>query len=384
MKKKIFLIFIVGFILFLTGCTTKYDNNDIDEYIKELDVFKVSSNTFKVSKESFSVVGEDGYKDKVWTVDAKVDGKKIVFYVIDDYYYGTESVTNKLRSTYNYQAYIKGTKDIDMNNFVFDFSDSEYSKENNKNIDSDILKELNIGINNFALVNYYENLNDFNNIIDEVNNIVRETSSTEWRPRLCFNIYYESEYRNNVDDFPLREADFSRCYSSSFDVDEVKNEVKKEYITMNLSYRFFDVNNMFSKDEIADAVSTYPYRLGIADNSIEGYTLIDDLIQCKYSGVSFGTLYELLKRDSQNVVGTPVHFTYYKDNGDVYEFSYSFNDMYFEKSEKYGYYYILNGEKIKMGAYFYNYFRIDEVEKITGIKLVDVHYNESKGFYTYN
>ena len=151
MNKRVFLVLILVCVVLITGCTKKYDNGDIKEYVKELDVFKTSSNTFKVSKESFFVVGEDGYKDNIWTVNAKIDGEKIVFYVIDDYYYGSESVDNKLRSTYNYQAYVNAVDGIDIDDFVFDFSNESYLEEDNEDINFDILKELNIGIDNFVL-----------------------------------------------------------------------------------------------------------------------------------------------------------------------------------------------------------------------------------------
>lgn len=370
-------------LLLFTGCVKRYNRNYIESYLNDLYIFTDNSNSYEISKQCFKVEGIDGYTDYVWKVSSDINGKNINFYVIDDYCSDAGRIVHDIRDTHYNHCVKYALSDIDL--LSFDLGNAYYNnylERENKSIDKDVIHELNAGTG-YRLKSSYNNYDEYIKRFDEITDIYTKISNSDWKDvSLCFDIDYIHEYRDNVDDKPLTEADVFGRVSSFDDIEKLKQEYKDRFIIMNIDYRFYDISDIFSSDEIRDAVSKHYYRIGILDESdSDEYTLIDDLVGNQYGyGISFGTMYELLKKDGQNVAGDALHYTYYKDNGDVYEFSYAFNDSLFDNS-KYGYYYKLNNEVVNMNYYFNNHFTCKKVQEITGIPVVTVYYTEEKGFY---
>lgn len=63
------------------------------------------------------------------------------------------------------------------------------------------------------------------------------------------------------------------------------------------------------------------------------------------------------------------HYSFVGENNTCYEISYDFDDYYFAEENKYGYYYLKNGEKVPMNFYFYKNFTAQEIERMTGLLL---------------
>ena len=93
MKNKIVLLSVVvilGLLLVsLTGCTTEYTREDVEKFVKEMGV-----KNFFVSLKCEEINDDEGYTDKLWTVEDK--DRNITFHVLDDHYYGSEFPTNHL------------------------------------------------------------------------------------------------------------------------------------------------------------------------------------------------------------------------------------------------------------------------------------------------
>jgi hypothetical protein len=91
----------------------------------------------------------------------------------------------------------------------------------------------------------------------------------------------------------------------------------------------------------------------------------EDLVCSFFSyGISFSTIYEVLRRTGYPVYGTKDDFTFTGIDGSVYEMSESFidNDWY---------YYIKDGEHVPMEAYFYDHFYSGELKEFTGIEVAE-------------
>ena len=79
-------------VVLLSGCTTKYEQKDIYDYIEE----NYALEDVKVSKERTELTGEDDYTDYLWEITAD----DIKFRVLDDYHWGMETLTNHLTDDY--------------------------------------------------------------------------------------------------------------------------------------------------------------------------------------------------------------------------------------------------------------------------------------------
>ena len=169
------------------------------------------------------------------------------------------------------------------------------------------------------------------------------------------------------------------CKGLIYDYDEaeLKSGYEEKYLLCALDYRFDDAIADFTDQEIKEIVSdsNNVERLGIVK---DGKTVMyEDLIANGVGyGVSFGSLYEVLKREGLDVSGTDQHYSFTGKDGHVYEISYDFNDL---ETEDYkdndgkmikGYYYIKDGEKTAMYAYKYNHFTANEIKEITGLEVV--------------
>ncbi len=84
------LCFLLFVVVGITGCTKEYTADDIKSYAKET----LSIRRVTVDKIPHEYKDEDGYTDILWTVKDKKNN--ITFHVLDNTFYGVESVTNML------------------------------------------------------------------------------------------------------------------------------------------------------------------------------------------------------------------------------------------------------------------------------------------------
>ena len=181
----------------------------------------------------------------------------------------------------------------------------------------------------------------------------------------------------NVTDYVIDDADIF----GSTDREKSWDEMLAEYITTILDYRYD--TSLVTEEQIDAALADYEMRVGIyrgdaVDRELyepEKIEYYDDIIANKYYyGISFGSLYEILRREGFDVSGDVWHYSFTGADGSVYEISYDFIDSLYtdyDYTPRDGYYYLRDGEVQTMGAYFHNHFTVREIEELTGLKLVD-------------
>ncbi len=159
-------------------------------------------------------------------------------------------------------------------------------------------------------------------------------------------------------------------YVTSFD-DEDRRDAEEQYLSTCIDYRFEEHLLDFTEKEIKDFVKQQEDQIGIAHENDGNYVYYDDLLANKYSyGISFGTLFEILKREGFAVEGNSWRYSYTDEQGNKYDFSYDFVKKNPEDPEyKTWYYYLKNGETVWMDYRFYNHLRGKELEEITGLQI---------------
>lgn len=332
-----------------TGCVTEYDRDDIAEYVRGLGVDGVVSDSYAV------VEDKKGYDDRYWTVTLD---NGLTFHVIDDYGWGMESVSNYLRDDYSESALAfiaDSLPEFEYLRFVIESGD-EYSAH--------------------VVASY--------TTPDELKACRNELAAL----RVAFtdlgfdglSVRYTLEYMHplrNVTDYVIDDADIF----GSTDSEKSWDEMLAEYITTILDYRYD--TSLVTEEQIDAALADYEMRVGIyrgnaVDRELyepEKIEYYDDIIANKYYyGISFGSLYEILRREGFDVSGDAWHYSFTGADGSVYEISYDFIDSLYtdyDYTPRDGYYYLRDGEVQTMGAYFYNHFTVREIEELTGLKLVD-------------
>lgn len=161
-------------------------------------------------------------------------------------------------------------------------------------------------------------------------------------------------------------------------VGNIPFELSNSYILCALEYNLKDQLAQFSKSELEDIIANSDQCIGICRGTSGEYEYYTDIVYSKYLyGISFGVLYEILKREGFEVTGDENHYTVTGKNGSTYEISYEFNNYDFVKQmygsdeieQHKGYYYICDGNIMPMSAYFYNHFYENEIEDMFGLKL---------------
>ncbi len=351
------VIFVVGIVVFLTGCTTDYDRGDIKEYVEETYHLK----NVQVAKKAIEVEDEEGYTDYLWKVRLK-DQPDVEFNVLDDYGWGSEWVTNYLHSDYESVMLAKLFK--------------EYGKSDRISL----VEEEEDGLAWTYLTGGYGNREEIRRIYDELMSFHDYVASTGYRVEnsLSIDLQMENPLREQVvfgdDGYPVDDGDFYTHVTSLSD--ETLQQMEILYLQVCIDYRFMEQLGEFSQEEIENAVSQHDYRIAVSQSGTEDgpYIYYKDLCASRFAyGVSFGTLYEILAREGLEVSGDVWHYAFTGADGSIYEVSYDFvgespETEYDESVEKH-YYYLKDGEIVWMEAYFYNHFSERMVKELTGLEI---------------
>ena len=349
--KRSSLIIIGVSVLMLSGCTKEFQQNDIASYIK--DNYGVES--VKVSSQCEIWEDEEGYEDKIWKCKIP-DTIGIVFYVVDDYGWGMESVSNYLWTNF----------DDAVAEYVYD----EYDGWDN----IDLIKHQNCGVDIVTYYGQFKDLYELRSLFDEYERFLITSSGVNYiysyDTGVSFKFEFDNPIRNTVD-YTVTDGDYRGTLSNDNELSY--EEALNNYILTCIDYRFDDIWE-FTEEEIHDAMKTCDHRIAISRSGDENgeWEIYDDLCASKYSyGISFGTLYEILVRENYPVEGDCNHYSFVGVDGSVYEISYDFNDYEYEDDDEthLGYYYIKNGTKEPMRAYFYNHFKEKAIYNMTGILL---------------
>lgn len=337
--RTIFIVLSVSVIL-LSGCTTKYEQEDIHKYIQETYGLK----DVTVSRERIEIVDEEGYTDYIWEVTA--DGIK--FRVLDNYCWGMESVTNYLRDDYENVMLKKYYDENLLPHFTFD-EKIENGLYQNKLVGTFSTKE--------ELIQLYEELENFHASV--------KTSHTI-KDGFFYHLQMQTPIRNNIPNYEMEDGDSS---GSIADVTEEKvQEAITKYTQTYIDYHFKDIYEKFTEEEIKETVSVSKYQIAIL--KADDMFFYGDLCASQLGrGISFGALYEILKREGFYVSGDSEHYTFAGADQDIYEISYDFINADGGNDETNHYYYLKNGVSVPMDVNFYNHFTVDQIEEMCGLKL---------------
>lgn len=365
-KAFIFIVLIVS-VLSLGGCVKKYTRNDIKSYAK-----KITGRTNLTVSENYQEIQEDeeGYLDHLWTV---VDeDSKVTFHVLDDFYWALEEVENSLLNDYNSSV------------FLSLLESGQIPQENSLSLK----KTEKSGLLNVELSGIFTDMDGLKRCYVDLKS-VKEAVAEAGYPDVS--ISYTIKYMNpirGVIDYEVDEGDTSGELGS---LDETSfSAMRMNYLRCALDYRFEDALREFSEKEIHalvhDRYSVRIYRTS-REAALEGggqkqapppsqEDYIEGVIGSpRFAGISFGTLYELLKIEGFNPKGNAWHYAVRATDGSLLEFSYDFNDLSGFNDNKgklqKGYYYISDGKKIRMSTYYDNHFEASEIGKLTGLYVAE-------------
>lgn len=329
------------FVLLLSGCTTEYAQEDIYAYIEQ----EYALEDVKVSEDRKAIKGKDGYTDYIWEVTAG----DIKFRVLDDYHWSGEVLSNDLTDDYK-QVMLKEYYDSAiLPHFTLD------EKEMDGLYSSILIGKFNT---KDELIQLYEELKNFQTYVAQKGYDIPSS--------FAYDLQMQSPIRDNIPSYTVDNGD---SYGKVTDIDEDEvEEAMNKYMQSYINYNFNDLYEKFTEEEIIEAVSNSDQQVAI----IKGESMIfyDDLLAMPYgSYISFGTLYEILKRENFDVKGNSEHYSFTDANQNVYEISYDFINADGTDDKYNHYYYLKNGVPVKMEANFYNYFYEKQIEEICGLKL---------------
>lgn len=349
--KKLFALLVVCVLLF-TACTTDHDQHDIEHFVKTA----LQIRNFKVSPDVKKYTGEDSYEDEVWTVRVPKTG--LEFHVIDDFRWGMESLTNSLRTDYD-AAVLDHIKDQ-----LPKFEHLEPVTSHNE-----------AGICSARLMGAYSSKEELYGCWQDLQAMQQAFADLGYNDLFLF---YDIQYMDPLRDvIPGRvQDDGDSCYSTQSS--HTYEDMLDTFVRTALKYRYDSIDT-FTEEEIAHALKDYTRLVGRYDGTQQDtwdyepdkITYYGDILSCGRYTISFGSLYEVLVREGFEPIGNAWHYTFTSPQNDVYEVSYDFNDHVYEDPYlQTGYYYLKNGEVCLPEYYDANHFTIQEIEEMTGLRLI--------------
>lgn len=362
------LMILIASALLLSGCVKKYTRSDIKAYARKITGHRelTVSETYKEILED-----EEGYLDHLWTVTDEESG--ITFHVLDDYYWALEAVENKLLDDYDSAVFLSLLKD------------GKIPKGTRLSLKTEDFS----GLADAELVCSFQDMEGLEQCYHDLLT-VRTALEQAGFPglKVVFCVQYSNPIRGAVD-YEIDEGDTTGEVGSVGEEDLA--QMRRNYLACALDYRFEDALKEFSQEEIDALVHAQNtvriYRPSenrpgtedgeetLSDAPSEEACFQGVIGSPKYAGISFGTLYELLRIEGRDPKGNAWHFSVTGADGSRLEFSYDFNDLsgYNDAKGKLqkGYYYMLDDKKVRMSEYYDNHFAASEIAKLTGLRVAE-------------
>lgn len=337
-KQAVKQLIAAALLLCCSSCTKHYGRSEIRDFVKE----RTGETPKDVSKEPQEIhTDEDEYTDYLWTVTMK-DG--LVFHVLDDYHWGMEALVNTLRTDYESAVLLK-EKDS--------FPPTSLSVTTTENEGMTFAELSGSYTSRKELLERYEELASIQKVMSD-------------RGGYSYLIIFDHPYRT-MDNYESTEADL-RGILHKEPLDSSVDERDLLYLCLDHQYA---CKAEFTDTEITDALEGYTHRIGFRSSEDEPYDFSCPLVSSGYSyGVSFATLYEVLRIMGYSVSGTNDHYEFTDADGNIIEISYSFHHPFEDGRE--GYYYIRNNEEINMDAVFYNHFTTYQLGTLFGLDVKEL------------
>lgn len=340
--KKISLLFI--FCLFICGCTENHDREDVKNYVKK----QLNLTDIEISKKYKEKKDKEGYTDKIWTV---VDKKNnITFHVIDDYGYSGESVSNSLTNNYDVS--------------VFKNYYPKMKKQDNIEVD-----ENDTGYSNLVLNCKYKNKKE----IDECYNSLKYYGDYLKNKGFTIYINYQVTYDKEMVGIKNYDADTVGNYKGTMSKKQY-NKILLRYYSYGVAYQITDILDEMNDSDMNDVYNYEEnYRIYTIKNDEKKY--YENVITSTSSGISYGSLYRVLKEEGFKLSGDVNHYTVFSNDGTKYEISYDFKET---DNDEIKYYYYKNGTKTEMDSYHTDDFGFWQVKDMFKLDL----YEENKSVLT--
>ena len=362
------LMILIASALLLSGCVKKYTRSDIKAYARKITGHRelTVSETYKEILED-----EEGYLDHLWTVTDEESG--ITFHVLDDYYWALEAVENKLLDDYDSAVFLSLLKD------------GKIPKGTRLSLKTEDFS----GLADAELVCSFQDMEGLEQCYHDLLT-VRTALEQAGFPglKVVYCVQYSNPIRGAVD-YEIDEGDTTGEVGSVGEEDLA--QMRRNYLACALDYRFEDALKEFGQEEIdalvhaQNTVRIYrPSENGsgtedgeetLSDAPSEEACFQGVIGSPKYAGISFGTLYELLRIEGRDPKGNAWHFSVTGADGSRLEFSYDFNDLsgYNDAKGKLqkGYYYMVDDKKVRMSEYYDNHFAASEIAKLTGLRVAE-------------
>ena len=362
------LMILIASALLLSGCVKKYTRSDIKAYARKITGHRelTVSETYKEILED-----EEGYLDHLWTVTDEESG--ITFHVLDDYYWALEAVENKLLDDYDSAVFLSLLKD------------GKIPKGTRLSLKTEDFS----GLADAELVCSFQDMEGLEQCYHDLLT-VRTALEQAGFPglKVVYCVQYSNPIRGAVD-YEIDEGDTTGEVGSVGEEDLA--QMRRNYLACALDYRFEDALKEFSQEEIDALVHAQNtvriYRPSenrpgtedgeetLSDAPSEEACFQGVIGSPKYAGISFGTLYELLRIEGRDPKGNAWHFSVTGADGSRLEFSYDFNDLsgYNDAKGKLqkGYYYMVDDKKVRMSEYYDNHFAASEIAKLTGLRVAE-------------
>ena len=143
------LCFLLFIVVGITGCTTEYTADDIKSYAKET----LSIRRVTVDKTPHEYKDEDGYTDILWTVKDKKNN--IIFHVLDNTFYGVESVANMLLDDYDDSVFAAYADKLPTDILSYEITESDQTHLTNAEIVAEYTNETELNACLSALQDVY-------------------------------------------------------------------------------------------------------------------------------------------------------------------------------------------------------------------------------------
>ena len=387
MKKRstaVFLIVIFTFttLSLLSGCkhAVNLGKSYIELYVREnigLTDFEVSSHPISVKPESSNLT------DRLWTVTDNITG--VEFHVLDDHIGPGEyslGTSNELVNDYGQKLILKYAGELpDLSQVDYEFADKQRVYAGKTYDYYEHVREY--GFESGYLIGSYRTRTELKKLFDEVGILGEAIKELDAVPPKELYVYfrYMFEDRDGITDGYDAEdlADGMVSVYSSKDGRESEYETyEPNFLEMLLWFRCDEeALGEYTHEEIVNFVTKTDYisRLGVYHGDNDQPDMYDDITSIRLNWktpVSFGSLFEILKRENYPVEGTARYFKFTGFDGSEYEISYDFKDDPEEYDYGYRWYYIKNGEKIPLSEDHIYAFSFKQVFEMTGVKVTDI------------
>lgn len=334
------LVICTGLITaFSSGCVKEYSTKDVIGYVKN----EYHLQHVKALDDGAEVKGDDGYTDTLWTLYDS--DHEITFHVLDNVAYMMEHVGNYLMDDYDDQVFLK---------YVDDLTHLEYVKDDFE------------GLSEVTIKGSYKNKADLKQLYEELMDLKNDFSNQGFETiRIYYRLAFQNPIRFHIKDEEVDDGDVTGTtdYLSKSKYESFIGE----YLRCALDYNFEDALSEFTEEEIKDFIQTDEDVISVGKVNGNEVIWYDDITASQYYyGISFGTLYEILKKENIEVTGDSNQYTFTGIDGSVYGISYDY-------VQDNAYYYLKDDTKVFMEYNFYNHFRCKQLKEITGLDLVDVH-----------